>query len=447
MQKIPTEFIKNIQSILGDEVHDFINSLETSQQPTIRWNTKKVNFENGKDIPWEKNAEIKAINTVFANDPLWHAGAYYVQESSSMFLGYVFQKLLLDKNPLIMLDLCASPGGKATQLLNLIHENSFLVANEIHPQRNVILRENLTKWGSPNCIVTQSDTRYFKKINEYFDAVVVDAPCTGEGLWRKNNEAIKEWSPKNIFMCANRQQEILADIAPSIKVGGYLIYSTCTFNTTENENQIQNLLDSKIFELVSIPHEFDEICSDKDYFYHHFYPHKTMGSGFFIAVLKKVRSLDYIETFNTKSFQFDYFKCPNFLEKFLKNSNEFTVLNENNEWIVLPKKMLEILFFLYPILKIKQKGIVLGKMLNKEKIIFDYSFALSNIINKLAFQKIELNLSEAISYLKKNDLQIVLADNIGEQALVYFENIPLGWVKILENKLKNQLPLDQRLRL
>ena len=185
-------------------------------------------------MPWCEYGFYLNERPVFTFDPLLHAGAYYVQEASSMFLYEVLKQTCDDTNKKV-LDLCAAPGGKSS-LMSSYFKNSLLVSNEAIKQRANILYENLTKWGSANVIITNNDAADFKRLENYFDVIVVDAPCSGSGLFRKDAEAINEWSIKNVELCNQRQQRILADVYPALKQDGILIYSTCSYSKEEDED-------------------------------------------------------------------------------------------------------------------------------------------------------------------------------------------------------------------
>src|SRR4030095_5372686 len=172
---------------------------------------------------------------VFTLDPLFHAGVYYVQEASSMFLEQALKQSVDLSQPIKILDLCAAPGGKSTLIESLLNEESLLVSNEVIKTRVNVLQENITKWGGKNVVVTNNDAKDFARLENYFDVIVVDAPCSGSGLFRKDPEAVAEWSPGNVALCSQRQMRILADVFPSLKKNGILIYSTCSYSEKEDE--------------------------------------------------------------------------------------------------------------------------------------------------------------------------------------------------------------------
>lgn len=230
-----------------------IDALHTPAPVSLRLNPRKFTSdrhllpaETDSAVPWEPMARYLNDRPVFTLDPLFHAGAYYVQEASSMWLGEAVRRLresgLLPASSLKVLDLCAAPGGKSTHLAAILGDDDLLVANETHRSRVQILTENLIKWGYPNVVVTGNEARDFQALGSWFDLIVVDAPCSGEGLFRRDPDAIAHWSTDAVERCALRQHQILDDIWPVLKPGGVLIYSTCTYNLLENDAQVSRLI-------------------------------------------------------------------------------------------------------------------------------------------------------------------------------------------------------------
>ena len=227
------------------------------QQPasvSVRLNPFKnaVGME-GRPVAWNRYGVILEQRPQFTLDPLFHGGTYYVQDSSSMFVGHVFRQMLstLQKpksRPLRVLDLCAAPGGKTTDLLSSLREacgDSFLlVANEVMKARVGILADNVALWGDPNVVVTSEDPKAFAKLSGYFDIILADVPCSGEGMFRKDEEAQRQWSEDNVSLCASRQKRIVADVWPALAENGVFIYSTCTFNRYENDDNVEWIAES-----------------------------------------------------------------------------------------------------------------------------------------------------------------------------------------------------------
>ncbi len=413
---------------------------------SIRYNPNKSIFRIGENVPWEKSA-IFIEQKEFILDPDWHAGAYYVQESNSMFLGYILEQIQVQKNVQIVLDACAAPGGKSTHILDKISKDSLLIANEILPKRNSILRENLIRWGNPNIIVTQNDTKDFKSLYNYFDLVVLDAPCSGEGLLRKKPELAVEFTPENIEKCAIRQKEIIDNLKNTIKQNGYLIYSTCTFQTCENEDQVQYLLDNG-FEIVPIDiAQFPEITIGKIPHTYYFTFEKTKGSGFFIACLKKISTTQNIPSnyydFSRKNQIFDIqFKEA---EKWIKNSSTFKYFTFKNNIFGFPKTFVSTLNIIQTHLYITYFGIEIGE-LKKDIFIPAHNLALSNYIHP-DLSTIEINKPTALQFLRKQNIQkeTINTLNISGWALFSYNKHHLGWVKILQDRINNYLPNNWRI--
>ncbi len=238
--KFPDKFIQNISKIIpSDQLEDFFSAMNSAPPVSIRINPAKqpqdTEFTKTTTVPWEPDGYYLDERIRFSLDPFWHAGAYYVQEASSMIIGYIVKQLTSEQLPLCALDLCAAPGGKSISILESLPPNSILVSNEIDSKRFQILKENMLKWGSSHMMCTNLAPTHFQKTQAAFDLILIDAPCSGEGMFRKDEKAIQHWSEGNVMSCHKRQKEILADIIPALKPGGICIYSTCTFNTIENE--------------------------------------------------------------------------------------------------------------------------------------------------------------------------------------------------------------------
>ncbi len=282
----PAEFINGMRESLGPLRADrILSALSREPEVSVRVNPFKFSLGDlrthfgalaGDAVPWapEEGFYLNGRPS-FTLDPLFHCGAYYVQEASSMYAGSLFEQALQHigrRTGLRVLDLCAAPGGKTTQLLSHLDETSLLVANEVVPARATVLAENVARWGCSNVAVTQSDPSAFPAMRAYFDVVVADAPCSGEGMFRKDERAVAEWSPDTVRLCAARQRRILGDVWPALMPGGFLIYSTCTFNRSEDEDNV------------------DWICSELKgscLEMRHFYPGEDRGEGFFAALIRK----------------------------------------------------------------------------------------------------------------------------------------------------------------
>lgn len=287
----PDEFIKRIS---GQEYLDRESLIAALREPSpvsiringLKWNMKP---EKAEPVPWCSTGYYLASRPSFTLDPLFHAGCYYPQEASGMFMEQVIKQVVDTTGYLKVLDLCGAPGGKSTHVSSLIGSESLLVSNEVIRQRSAILAENITRWGTSNTLVTRNDPSAFGHLPGFFDLILVDAPCSGEGMFR-DRIAVEEWSAGNTVLCAERQKRILADVWPALKPGGILIYSTCTFNPAENEENILWLARQEEAESLSIDLTgFDGITrisagGTEGYGFH---PGKIKGEGLFISVLRK----------------------------------------------------------------------------------------------------------------------------------------------------------------
>ncbi|MCH5597279.1 RsmB/NOP family class I SAM-dependent RNA methyltransferase [Niabella ginsengisoli] len=293
--QLPLSLINSLTDIEGFNEDAFVDVHQSGRQITsLRRNPHKIrkdsldsHFKDVLDQPvtWSQYGHYLSQRPSFTFDPLFHAGCYYVQEASSMFLEQALKQTVDLSKPLKVLDLCAAPGGKSTHLQSLISNDSLLVSNEVIRQRVNILKDNIIKWGSSNVVVTSNDAKDFSKLKGYFDVIVVDAPCSGSGLFRKDGNAINEWSENNVMLCNQRQQRILADVMPALKEDGVLIYSTCSYSKDENED-ITNWLANE-FQIANLKLEIKpdwnitEVKTFSNHYGYRFWPHLTKGEGFF----------------------------------------------------------------------------------------------------------------------------------------------------------------------
>ena len=269
-----------------------LNPRNTSQgvRPFVRQNLTKG--LTPCEVPWCSEGYYLEGRPQFTFDPLFHAGCYYVQEAASMFITHIIRELsnLIPRN---VLDLCAAPGGKSTAMRTVLPEGSILVSNEPIPTRAQILLENITKWGWPDCIVTNNYPRDFRKAKAKFDLILCDVPCSGEGMFRKDPNSISEWSLQNVEKCWRLQREIVADAWECLNPGGILIYSTCTYNIKENEENVRWILETYDAEALTIPiapswNITGSLLEGFDAPVYRFIPGLTKSEGLFLAVLRKM---------------------------------------------------------------------------------------------------------------------------------------------------------------
>lgn len=295
MTQLPSAFTDYTRQLMGAERFErYLRAFEEPTPVSIRLNPlKAVGMEAiaGERVPWCRNGYYLKERPNFTFDPLFHAGCYYVQEAASMFLDEVLRQLSI-ANCQSAIDFCAAPGGKSTLLRSALPESCMLYSNEPMRQRASILAENVQKWGYPNHIVTNAYPRDYRKAKLRADLILCDVPCSGEGMFRKDEATIREWSPQNVERCWQLQRDIVSDAWQCLNDGGILIYSTCTFNTKENEENIRWMLSEYDAEVVNIEikPEWNITGSLLEGFtepVYRFIPGISQGEGLFMCVLRK----------------------------------------------------------------------------------------------------------------------------------------------------------------
>lgn len=463
----PSDFVERIQAQLGAvDSAALLQALEEKPHTSLRKNPYKKALLDGDPVPWNPNGLYLSERPQFVNDPFFHAGAYYVQEASSMILEAVLPSM---NKPLRILDLCAAPGGKSTLLAAAMPPGSLLVSNEVIFSRAKILAENMTRWGVPNVVVTHADPKEFGRIEEFFDLIVVDAPCSGEGMFRKDLASRNEWSTDNVALCAARQTRILNDILPSLAPGGTLIYSTCTFNEDENASQLLAALEEHA-QLspfpMDLPNEWNAsvILRDNEEAYAwQCFPHRMKGEGLFIGRLKDVREPEeWIvqgRTFSSKNkkkrkgkgrknaqAQRDLPTVPELLQEWVWMEGAWSGLeaevHEDSLKVFSPQEKDVLPRLQHEKIHIIQAGTVVGK-LHRKGLNPSHELALSSLVNP-ALPTHELDLESALRYLKKEDL--VDPGAMKGFRLATYQGVPLGWLKGIQGKWKNYLPINWRIR-
>lgn len=362
---------------------------------------------------------------MFTLDPRFHAGAYYVQEAGSMYLEKIISKHL--KNNLIILDLCAAPGGKSTHLANLISKDSLLICNEAMPARANILHENMCKWGRSEVLVCNNSALDFGKLGGFTDIIVADVPCSGEGMFRKDEQAVKDWSLEAVENCAKRQREIVSDVWNALKEDGIFIYSTCTFNRKENEENVQWICEN----LGAEPIES-----------RHFYFHTDKSEGFFIASMRKTSSAPNFKNLKSKP-------CKNSTyQDLLINPENWTIIEKGNDILAIPRNFEAEILHLSSKLRLLKMGVKLGeKIENKKKIQFipDIQLALCKDINENNWAIAHIDRKTALHFLKCESITLPGAP-VG-YVLLKYNNVNLGWVKNIGNRCNNLYPDLWRIRM
>ena len=290
--QLPEDFLRETRLLLGDDrFNSYMKAFNEEAPVSIRLNPKLSTGVRPQDkVLWCEEGYYLSDRPQFTFDPLFHAGCYYVQEAASMFICHILRQF--ENKPVAVLDLCAAPGGKSTALRSVLPEASLLVSNEPIPTRAQILLENITKWGAENCIVTNNYPRDFRKAKTKFDLILCDVPCSGEGMFRKDPATISEWSVQNVGKCWRLQREIVADAWECLNPGGTLIYSTCTFNTKENEENVRWIIHTYDAEPIDIPTDpswriTGSLLSGFDAPVYRFIPGITRSEGLFVCALRK----------------------------------------------------------------------------------------------------------------------------------------------------------------
>ncbi len=465
---LPEAFTRLMQQQFEpEELKSFLHTLARTQPVTsFRLNTAKPcppPFSDSghalSQVPWCPSGQYIEPRPAFIQDPLLHAGTYYVQEASSMFLDHVLRTLFADTSqPLVGLDLCAAPGGKSTLTLNTLPAGSLLVANEIVRQRANILAENLTKWGYPAIIVTSNPPSAFSPLPLRFDFVLCDAPCSGEGMFRKEPQAVEEWSTANVDMCSRRQRDIVGDVWPCLKPGGYLIYSTCTYNTLENEQNVLWMARELGADIIDCqPDEHWNITGNllphHSFPCYHFFPHKTRGEGFFLAVLRKHDSTGTAVTPH-RNRKADKAKrhtsntaTPRELNTWLRQAEDFTISYDERQQIftAFPTPHTEILATLRQHLNILHHGIPMAAMKGGKKLQPLHALAMCNKLDNRAFSTREVSKEEALAYLRTESLTLP-SDTPRGYVLLTHQGQPLGFVNNLGSRANNLYPQPWRIR-
>lgn len=483
--ELPLSFVNYTCSLLGDEEYQkMVEALNDEQPVSIRLNDEKIpNSSFGpfafslERVPWAMTGFYLDQRLTFTFDPWFHAGCYYVQEASSMFVEQALKQYVAEE-PVVMLDLCAAPGGKSTHALDVLPAGSLLVANEVIRSRSQILAENLTKWGYPGVVVTNNDPADFASLENSFDVILTDVPCSGEGMFRKDPVAVAEWSSENVEICWQRQRRIITDIWSSLKPGGILIYSTCTYNTKEDEENVRWIRSEFSAEVLplEIPDNWNIIGNllvGEEFPVYRFLPHKTRGEGFFLSVLRKPKNgvqSSWSERFlGTKegfegleekksSFKKKEQRCSGkdnkkmgiakeqlaVLKQWVLDSDKYEFLLDGECVAAFPKQYLSLLSILSLQLRVLQAGTEVGVLKGKDWLP-SHALAMSLVLRPDVFVHEEIGYEQAIAYLRKE--AVVLPDTTPHGVvLLTYKRVPLGFVKNVGNRANNLYPQEWRIR-
>ncbi|OAV73840.1 Ribosomal RNA small subunit methyltransferase F [Bacteroidales bacterium Barb7] len=444
---LPADFITRMQRLAGSEFALLEAALQAEAPVSIRVNRGKgvCGMESGEPVAWCDTGYYLPERLPFTFDPLFHAGAYYVQEASSMFLEQVVRRYVTA--PVVCLDLCAAPGGKAAHLAGLLPEGSLLVCNETVRSRSHILAENMTKWGNPNVIVANNSPEEIGELTGLFDVVLADVPCSGEGMFRKDPDSIAQWSIANVNLCAARQRRIVRDVWDALKPGGLLVYSTCAYNTEENEDNVHYIAEELGAEALPVPAgEAWGITPALKYANPacRFFPHRSQGEGFFLALLRKREGTVGRARFKGNGKR-EKEKENKEAAAWLSRPADFLVETRKETVHAIPCAHAETYRLLSAAnLHILSAGIRLCEVKGKDLIPCP-ALALSTSLTPAAFPVAELTWEEAVRYLKRETLLLPSGTEKG-YVIVAFNGFPLGFVKNLGNRGNNLYPQEWRIR-
>lgn len=444
--QIPEPFFE-LLTISSEEKSKLKEALNQEPSLSIRYNPRKnaQHLDTEKTVSWASNAHYLAQRPPFIEDPLFHAGTYYVQEASSMFIEFALNPFL--KPNMKILDLCASPGGKSTHLLSMISSDSILISNEVIKSRANILAENILKWGHSNVVVTSNEVKDFSDFKEAFDVVLIDAPCSGEGMFRKSQEARQEWSPNLVELCSARQKKILAESVDLLKEGGILLYSTCTFNPHEDENNVDWLI--KEFNLKSLSISLEKECgiieveSPLSHSYK-FYPGKVRGEGFFLSLMQKGESNQRKDAHRKKRNSGRTIQTQKELPIPFELEEGCCIAKLKNEQLsVISSVHRDFIASLNENLYCLQVGTPIGEIIHN-KFKFHHGAAMSKDIKFPNIPLISISQEQTLMYLSKVDFH--LETKYSGWVIFTYQNFPIGFAKILGNRTNNYYPSYFRIR-
>lgn len=453
MTQLPDAFIRRTADLLGQERGKALCEALNGETPvSVRLNPTKPHdglFANAEQVPWCARGRYLESRPAFTADPLLHAGCYYVQEAASMFVEQAFKTI--DETPARVLDLCAAPGGKSTLWRSLLPDGCLLVANEPVRQRAMVLAENLTKWGLPDVVVTQSYPADFAPLCGLFDIVAADVPCSGEGMFRKDEGARDEWSVEAVAQCAARQRQIVRDVWPALRQGGWLVYSTCTFNREENEDNIDYICRELGAECVPVAFDptwaIDGDQTGRGLPVCHFFPDRAKGEGFFLALLRKTVATDPPR--RVKDRRRNGKDTPpagvRQVSPWLKDSSQYKIVQRPDGGLYAVRETwAETISRIQACVNTIQAGVALAEP-KGNKLVPAYALALSTALSDTAFPRTDLDRTQALAYLRREAL-VLPPETPRGYVLVCYEGHPLGFVNNLGARANNAYPAEWRIR-
>ena len=446
---LPESFVASMREMLGDEAEKLFAALDTEPVVSIRLNPyKEAQVFDGEAIGWSKWGRYLAERPQFTLDPLMHGGAYYVQEASSQFVGYLLKDDNLDGKR--VLDMCAAPGGKTTIYSTLVGREGLVVANDINRGRTLALADNVQRWGLGNVVVTCNEPDHIGAFEHWFDVVAVDAPCSGEGMFRKMEEARTEWTPSSVDLCVSRQKEILAEAWRTLRPGGKLLYSTCTFNDREDEGVVRWLMeeygdDLETVERVMLSDEWGIVRSEIGAFQcFHFYPHKVQGEGFFVAVARKKGGNIRRVAPKSRRKVFTQLQNKDVVEvsRWVDSSKQMTFKMIGDMVYGYNNAVVDDVVTLSESLSVVYSGVAMGQIF-KGKLKPEHPLALFVGCSDSVVPQVEVSKEDALDYLRRQDI----AASQFEEGVnrVTYGGIAIGFIKRIGARCNNMYPKDLRI--
>ncbi len=435
---------------LGEDfARPLLDALDTPPQVSVRYNTLKGCIPpSGADlVPWCAQGMYLAERPLFAADPAWHQGLYYVQEASSMIYTEAVRRIVerfFDENPLRYLDACAAPGGKTISALEALRPDDFVVANELDRHRANILYENIAKYGASNVAVARGDASRFSRLADAYDIIAVDAPCSGEGMMRKEPEAVAQWSESLVESCAATQRQILSDLWTALRPGGVLIYSTCTFNRSENEENIAFLVDTLGAQSIDLGLDtFTGVLkgiSTPNHCYR-FTPGHIRGEGIFIAAMRKPGSGARAEYKEKKTKP-----CGDFARSHVAGADRFIETDTAGRIELRPRLHAPFIDKLASAVTLLRGGLPVAELKGRDLAPL-HELALSADLIPCSFPAFELDLDGALRFLHGESLS-TLPEGLPKGFVTpCFDGRPLGFAKNIGRRANNLIPDQMRLRM
>lgn len=460
---LPQDFLDSISELRGVDAARLAAALDGEPNVSVNLNAWKCDSAGlaapagARRVKWASNGFYLAERAQFTFDPLFHAGAYYVEEPSSMFVEKALAEAMKQTSVKHVLDLCAAPGGKSVLMRGML-DDALLVANEPVPKRAAVLAENVSKWGHEDVVVTSDFPKDFAHLAGFFDVVAADVPCSGEGMFRKDENARSEWSKANVALCAKRQREIVSDVWPALRSGGFLIYSTCTFNREEDEDNVDWIARNLGAEIVSIDTAsgwgvFGD-TTGRGMSVNHFFPHLAKGEGFFLALLRKTSAAETAA--GVKHGAAAVFKRKSDCSQFINDAEDFVFGERYGNSFAIKEKWADDFVALASKLKVLTAGVPLTSgngetgmakphAHKKPKPKPSAALALSRMLRRDAFCNVPLDYADAMKFLRGESLAASPGVERG-WCLMTYKNLPLGFANNVGARLNNPYPQAWRIK-